>query len=654
MKSFLLVTITILSIVSGVDTNIGIYGSTVCAVSACVASSRMGVNCTMVEPQSHLFGMTTGGLSGVDLRMPLGGISQEIFGNKPFPTFPPHVLNATIYSLIASSGPGTIHIEKNAGDITSVEKKDLRIISVSFQSGFVLSADYFLDCSYEGDLLRLANISFAVGRESLLQFNESLAGANGGKPWNSSEINGVSPFTDDSNTTFIETVSPQPDIGPSEGDTFVQAYNYRLTLTNNASNRLPLLPPTNYTPSSMEFLRRWFLANPGVAGVNLTSLFLIRELGESKIDVNQGSLPGSSDMPFLQTSYPLAEWSTRRNIAAQHEWWTRAVWEFLRSDESVPPALRAQANTWGLAADEFIETGGFSPQLYVRESIRMRGEIVLSQKDVFGASKSSYYSNTSVGLSQWLIDVHDTQRIATLTTEGWLVAEAGNVNTEHGIWQLTEIPIEALLPRRSECENLLVPVCASFTHIGFATFRLEPQYAVFGQSAAVASVLSGRSSKAALQDLNISLLQEELKAQGQLIHVGDVPPNPSGPSQLILADCDSPRTQQWTFVSDGSIRDRSNACVSIFGYSNETGAKAVSAQCHTDRFPKNQDFNLPSIGTDTFQVQSLLSRLCLTPSTNSSGGEIVQESCKEDSTLWKGLNDSVWRLIGSSLCVAYT
>ena len=91
MKSFLLVTVTILSIVSGVDTNIGIYGSTVCAVSACVASSRMGVNCTMVEPQSHLFGMTTGGLSGVDLRMPLGGISQEIFGNKPFPTFPPHV-----------------------------------------------------------------------------------------------------------------------------------------------------------------------------------------------------------------------------------------------------------------------------------------------------------------------------------------------------------------------------------------------------------------------------------------------------------------------------------------------------------------------------------------------------------------------------------
>jgi hypothetical protein len=96
--------------------------------SACVASSRMGVNCTMVEPQSHLFGMTTGGLSGVDLRMSLGAIALEIFGKHPFPNFPPHVLNATIYSLIASSGPGTIHIEKNAGDITSVEKKDLELL----------------------------------------------------------------------------------------------------------------------------------------------------------------------------------------------------------------------------------------------------------------------------------------------------------------------------------------------------------------------------------------------------------------------------------------------------------------------------------------------------------------------------------------------
>lgn len=636
----------------GDNVHLGIYGTTVCAVSACVAASRMGANCTMVEPQNHLFGMSAGGLSGVDLRMPLGGISLEIFGSRSFPNFPPHILNATLHALISSSGPGKIFIERGAGDIISVDQRNLRILAVHFQSGLVLSADYFLDCSYEGDLLRLANVSFAVGRESSIEYNESLAGVNGGKPWNSSEVKGVSPFTDSSNTTLIETVVPQPDCSPSDGDSRVQAYNYRLILTNNASNRVPFLPPANFTPSSMEFLRRWFIANPSVAGANLTSLFLVRELGESKIDVNQGSLPGSSDMPFLQAAYPLANWSERRIIAEQHEWWTRAVWEFLRTDESVPPALRAQAASWGLTADEFIETGGFSPQLYVRESIRLRGETVLTQRDVFGESKST--SNTSVGLSQWLIDVHDTQRIATQTSQGWLVAEAGNVNTEHGVWQLSEIPFEALLPRRSECENLAVPVCASFTHLGFATYRLEPQYAVFGQSAAVAAILAGRQGGLALQDLNITNLQEELKSQGQLIHTGDVPPNPSGPSQLILADCAAPTTQRWGLQSDGSIRDQTGDCVSIFAYSNETGAKAVSAQCHTDKFPRNQAFDIPTVGQGTFQVRSIMSSLCLSPATVVKGGEIVQEPCKESSAIWEGLNNSMWQLLSSSLCVAYT
>jgi hypothetical protein len=639
--------------VDGVESflGLGIYGSTVCAVSACIAASRMGINCTMVEPQSHLFGMTTGGLSGVDLRMSLGGIALEIFGKHPFPNFPPHVLNETIYSLLQNSGPGIITIEKNAGDIVSIVKKDSRIINVLFTSGFLLSAEYFLDCSYEGDLLRLSNISYAIGRESSLEFNESFAGVNGGKPWNSSILIGVSPFIDSSNSTLIETVIPQPNLEPNDGDKIVQAYNYRLILTNNASNRLPLLPPSNYTPSSLEFLRRFFLANPNLANENLTSLFLVRELGESKIDVNQADvLPGSSDMPFLQAAYPLANWTIRKQIADKHEWWTRAVWEFLRTDDSVPTALRSQARTWGLAADEFLETGGFSPQLYVRESIRMRGEKILSQQDVFGTSTSE--SNTSVGLSQWLIDVHDTQRIATLTTEGYLVAEAGNVNSAHKTWQLTEIPYEAFLPRRIECENLAVPICASFTHIGFATFRLEPQYAIFGQSLAVAAVLAIRSGHVAFQDLNITSLQNELIEQGQLIHTGVVPP--TNPSQLVLANCSASTTQDWNLLSDGSIRDTSGYCVSIFAYSNETGAKAVAAECHTDKFPKNQAFDLPTLGNGSFQVRSLLSKLCLTPLSNSKDGEIIQEKCSDVATKWEGINNSVWHLLNSSFCVAYT
>jgi hypothetical protein len=174
LELFELILLLILSPIDGVESflGLGIYGSTVCAVSACIAASRMGINCTMVEPQSHLFGMTTGGLSGVDLRMSLGGIALEIFGKHPFPNFPPHVLNETIYSLLKNSGPGIITIEKNAGDIVSIVKKDSRIINVLFTSGYLLSADYYLDCSYEGDLLRFSNVSYSIGRESFYEFND--------------------------------------------------------------------------------------------------------------------------------------------------------------------------------------------------------------------------------------------------------------------------------------------------------------------------------------------------------------------------------------------------------------------------------------------------------------------------------------------------
>jgi hypothetical protein len=253
----------------------------------------------------------------------------------------------------------------------------------------------------------MSNTSFAVGREAASEFNESHGGV---QPWQVEAEPGVSPWADASNTTLLPSVHAMPEGSPGAADGLVQTYNYRLCLTNNASNRLPFAPPANYTPEAMEVYRRWFIANKAaVANVTLLSLFLVRDLGESKIDVNQGSLPGASDFPFLQAAYPLADWSTRASIAAAYQWWTRAVWEFLRTDASVTPALRAQAADWGLPADEFLQTEHFPPQLYIRESIRMRGAVVLSQQDVFGSTVG--LSNTSVGLSQ--CSSTSTQKIAS-------------------------------------------------------------------------------------------------------------------------------------------------------------------------------------------------------------------------------------------------
>ena len=323
----------------------------------------------------------------------------------------------------------------------------------------------------------------------------------------------------------------------------------------------------------------------------------------------------------LQDDYPTQGWPERTAIAAVHEWWTRAAWEFLRTDSAVPASIRAEAATWGLPADEFLATAGWPPQLYVRESIRMRGAVVLTQDDVYGAEYVTHPA--SVGLSQWLVDVHAVRRIATPPSDGvgaaWDTVDAGDVNTAGRTWQLTEIPYGALTPARNDTQNLLVPVCASLTHIAFATYRLEPQYMVFGQSAAVAAVLALRAGGIAVQDVNTTQLQAELLAQGQLLAA----PPPSSPAITAQACSSGNPSQQWAYVpSDGTLRlggANGSTCASVFGYSKEAGAEIWAAQCHLPVNASNQHFDLVASEGGAVQVRSRLSGLCV--AVNATAGD---------------------------------
>jgi hypothetical protein len=279
-----------------------VHGSTVCGYAACVAAARMGATCALIEPTTHTGGMSTGGLSSVDKRMEVGGIALEIFGHARFPHIEPHVQNATLAALLDGAGPGKVTLFSAVGGIARVVKKGTRIASVEYEAtsenGVVenlsVTADVFIDCSYEGDLLRFSNTSFAVGREAASEFGESMAGVNGGKPWAEQAWHGVSPWADDTNTTLLPTVSRLPDTAatntaPGCADDLVMACNYRLCLTNNASNRLPFDAPLGYNSSSMEWLRRWWTvdASAGARNGTLKALFLWEPLANSKADVNQ-------------------------------------------------------------------------------------------------------------------------------------------------------------------------------------------------------------------------------------------------------------------------------------------------------------------------------------------------------------------------------
>ena len=241
-----------------------------------------------------------------------------------------------------------------------------------------------------------------------------------------------------------------------------------------------------------------------------------------------GYFPFSTDFPFAQHGWPLGDAATRARIFADHKWWTQAMLFYLGKDpelRKLQPGLVQEAASFGLCADEYTteepSTGHWTPQLYVRESVRLKGAKVLTQKDICEHEPSK----TSVGISKWGIDIHAERRVAAKVKGSWRVVNAGGRDGGRDPapfchTDLTEIPYEALTPRRNDTSNLLVPVCVSSTHMAFATYRLEAQYAIFGHSSGAAAALALKQTGGpTVQDVDVAELQALLLSQKQLLKV---------------------------------------------------------------------------------------------------------------------------------------
>jgi hypothetical protein len=502
--------------------------------------------------------------------MNIGGLAAELLiplGRG----FEPHTAEVAMHTLLATAGDA-VTLRKQTGWIRSVDSDasegeaeaalsaPRRIKSVTTLDGHTQCGRVFIDCSYEGDLVRLSGTAYAVGRESVDEYGESMAGTDGGL-FNHTDLSEklswfnvtVSPWTDSTNTTLLPTiggVAPGMDTAGGASDNKVMAMCFRMCLTNNQSNTIPITAPPGYAASSVELLRREIVAATG-AGMQLSldSMFLVRQLSGQKIDLNSGQwstqpghggyFPFSTDLPFAQYGWPTGTPSERAAIFEKHKWWTQALLYYLGNDPDlarIQPALVAEVQSYGRCADEYNEMPDrWTPQLYVRESIRLRGARVLTQNDVCSPQPSP----NGVGVSKWGVDVHAVQRLAAIDplSGNWRVYNAGGrdagrqkiASCKSG---LVEVPYEALIPKANDTANLYAPVCASFTHIAFATYRLESQYAVFGHSAGAASTLALKQSKTAptVQNVNVTELRTLLLQQHQLLSSNHTPPPPPPPS----------------------------------------------------------------------------------------------------------------------------
>lgn len=512
-----------------------IYGGTSAAVAAAAQVRRMGKTVLLITPDEHLGGLTSGGLGWTDsgdIRT-IGGISKEFYHRvwehygKPHAwtwqkretfggagqnsaardeksqtmwVFEPHVAERIFDRMIREHDVPVVYGRLDLRD--GVYKRGGKIVGVRTEAGQVYGALTFIDATYEGDLMAKAGVSYTVGREANARYGETLNGSQLSHALKNQVPKGVSAYRrkGDPKSGLLPGVEPLAADRDGDEDRRIQAYCYRMCLTNVPENRVPVTKPEGYREADYEILFR------AIEAGQKSDFFKVSPLPNRKTDSNnEGGI--STDFIGRNYDYPEADYARRAEIAQAHERWQRGLIWTLQNSRRIPLALRERYAEWGLPKDEFVDTGHWPHQLYVREARRMLGEMVVTENSL----RDKRVAVRSVGMGSYKMDSHNVRRV--VTADGTLMNEGDVQQSTNGPYR---IDYRALVPRESECTNLVVPVCVSATHIAYGSIRMEPVFMILGQSAATAAVLS-LEKFTSVQGLDFETLARRLTADGQVL-----------------------------------------------------------------------------------------------------------------------------------------
>lgn len=515
------------------ELDVVVYGGTAAGVIAAVQLATLGRSVVLLEATERIGGLTTCGLGATDVGSEgaIGGLAREFYrrvaahytddaawtherradfagrGHEPGAdtawTFEPKVALAILTRMLDEA---QVRVVAGAAlaDAGAVERDADRIRAIRTHDGRRWPARVFIDASYEGDLLAQAGVSYRVGREGNAEHGETLNGVQTRNATKHQFTHRVDPFVVPGRpeSGLLRWISAAPPGEDGSADHRVQAYCFRLCTTDVETNRLPWPRPAGYDERDYELLLRNFEAG------DLRAPWHRVAMPNRKTDTNN-NFAFSTDVIGLSWDWPNGDRATRARLFAEHLRYTQGLLWTLANHPRVPEAVRAEFTRFGLCRDEFVETGGWPPQLYVREARRMVGEVVMSERHCRGELRVE----DPVGLGSYGMDSHNVQR--------WVDA-AGVVRNEgdiqvHGFAPYG-IAYRAIVPKRAECTNLLVPVAVSATHIAYGSIRMEPVFMVLAQSAAIAADLalgSGTRPPRAVQDLPWAELSARLLAAGQ-------------------------------------------------------------------------------------------------------------------------------------------
>jgi len=503
-----------------------VYGGTSAGVIAAYTAAKLHKSVILIEPGRHVGGLTTGGLGYTDIgnKYAISGVSRDFYrrvgqhyGKFEQWIFEPHVAEKIFKDYLTSGGVTVLYQYR----ITEAVKQDCWLKQITVEKAAapatttnkIITAKMFIDCSYEGDLMAKAGVSYIVGREANNTYNETYNGVQLREKHQFPD--GISPYKieGDSASGLLWGISTEKLLPNGTGDTKEQTYNYRICLTNDVANKIDITQPANYDPTKYELLLRLiFKTKPQ----NIASFLNISLMPNHKTDINNiGAF--STDMIGMNYRYPEGTYAERNEIQAAHETYNKGLLYFIGHDSRMPAYLRSQMLQWGYPKDEYTDNGNWSPQMYIREARRMKGAYVMTQANC----ESRETVTDGVGMAAYTMDSHNCERIVL----NGMVKNEGDVQI--GGFGPYPVSYRCLIPKPDDCKNLLVPVCLSASHIAYGSIRMEPVFMVLAQSSAAAACQAIDANQA-VQQIDVVKLQGLLKEN----------PLMDGSTPEVLADND--------------------------------------------------------------------------------------------------------------------
>ncbi len=532
---FLLALFAAQSQAAPIETDLCIYGGTSAGVVAAVQAAKMGKRVVLVEAGKHLGGMSVEGLGGTDIdnhaefqnSPAVGGLALEFYRRlsahygreKAFDemvrsrtkrsglwSFEPHVAESVFEAWVKESSVTVLrgHRLKERDGVT---RDSARITALHFENGAEVQAKVFIDATYEGDLLAFAGISFAVGREGNAKYGETKNGIRTDTRHGQFDKR-IDPYRvpGDATSGVVFGVQDAALGAQGEADESIQGFCFRLCLTKNPANRIAIEKPASYDAAHYELHRRYIAAGGVISAPGYG-------VPNGKTD------PGSwhhlaGNFTGWNHRYPIASYTEREQMLRTSRDYIQGVYWFMAHDEAVPVKQREAWASWGLCKDEFTDNDGWPRAFYVRNGRRMVSDFVLTEAHVRKAKPEPI--EDSVGLIWWPPDLHHARRIAKegrVWNEGAVFDESKDVD-----WIPCGIPYRSLVPKASECVNLLTPTCPSSSYVAYGAYRIEFTFMIAAQSAATAAVMA-IDGDLRVQDVPYAKLRVALHQDGQVLAI---------------------------------------------------------------------------------------------------------------------------------------